>query len=226
MVYCSATGASQPEHIGFVLLWVVLLLPNKHLLARISLTPRNLIQLYAISLHGFPAFARYMDRLGIWGAGTPFPDGFASFLSYVSRRYFDQDTWIDSLLTAVRLRRVQNPRLVCNAFATCVGDSRLWKCWQWICAKWVCWPDFRACLRVVKWHTLTKKNGIVWRSLRFILRNVCVLYIGMYVARMLSFEGTSFEVVNCPLNAQLEEVRGANVQHCDIFVVTLYGCPV
>ena len=73
---------------------------------------------------------------------------------------------------------------------------------------------------------LTKKIGIVWRSLRFILRNVCVLYIGMYVARMLSFEGTSFEVVNCPLNAQLEEVRGANKQHCDIFVVTLYGCPV
>ena len=37
----------------------------------------------------------------------------------------------------------------------------------------------------------------------------------MYVARMLSFEGTSFEVVKCPLNAQLEEVRGANKQYCD-----------
>lgn len=36
-----------------------------------------------------------------------------------------------------------------------------------------------------------------------------MFYTGMYVARMLSFEGTSFEIVNCPLNAQLEEVRAA-----------------
>ena len=74
------------------------------------------------------SFARYMDRLGIWGAGTPFPDGFASFLSYVSRRYFNQGTWINSLLAGVRLGRIQNPRLAYNALATCSGDSRLWKC--------------------------------------------------------------------------------------------------
>ena len=32
---------------------------------------------------------------------------------------------------------------------------------------------------------------------------------GMFVARMLSFEGTSFEVVNCPLDSQLNEVNRA-----------------
>ena len=105
IVYCSATGASQPEHIGFVrwskMLWLAIkriYRPSRGQRQQsrrfffffkpsfLALTCYKTSQTLFVSLFYYPNPARYMDRLGIWGAGTPFPDGFESFLSYISRR--------------------------------------------------------------------------------------------------------------------------------------------
>ena len=55
-------------------------------------------------------------------------------------------------------------------------------------------------------NTSLKQTRIIVSNMRCI-STILGPSTGMYVARMLSFEGTSFEVVNCPLDLQLAEVR-------------------
>ncbi|KAA3452504.1 protein strawberry notch-like [Gossypium australe] len=142
VIYCSATGASEPRNMG------------------------------------------YMIRLGLWGAGTSFPD-FQSFLGLIFMPSSDIDT-SSNLIKGISSNN-NDFSLAYGMTMVLDGTLHLYD------------------IEVLKsLYTVALEKGGVG-ALELVAMDMKAR--GMYVCRTLSYKGAEFEVIEAPLEAEMEVFR-------------------